>query len=150
MLLVLFQSTLPRGERLYKLLEGGIKKIFQSTLPRGERLVSPAAELTSAGYFNPRSREGSDEVVASHSERRQQISIHAPARGATQRAESSQRITEFQSTLPRGERQTPYQNISIIPSFQSTLPRGERRKGRRVRDRGDRISIHAPARGATV
>ena len=56
------------------------------------------------------------------------ISIHAPARGATVE-ELKRKIAEygFQSTLPRGERQIP----------------APREKGRKY------ISIHAPARGAT-
>ena len=56
--------------------------IFQSTLPRRERLDTPAC----APYFsnfNPRSREGSDSRQVSHL-LVLQISIHAPAKGATQ------------------------------------------------------------------
>ena len=34
---VIFQSTLPRGERRCEAFGGSIKEIFQSTLPRGER-----------------------------------------------------------------------------------------------------------------
>ena len=33
--------------------------------------------------------------------------------------------------------------------FQSTLPQGERRGSGRQKGRADKISIHAPARGAT-
>ena len=77
------------------------------------------------------------------------ISIHAPTRGATASAiELTQYLMKFQSTLPREERHTRYQNgepvmgISIhaptrgatavffvhcpMPLFQSTLPREER------------------------
>ena len=76
------------------------------------------------------------------------ISIHAPARGATQITDEVVAVGAFQSTLPRGER--PFRKpcrfttitISIhapargateraddhdlLPQFQSTLPRGER------------------------
>ena len=79
--LIRFQSTLPRGERLfptffdtsvriisihapargatYKMACSVSLNVFQSTLPRGER---PNAELFCAQWtdFNPRSREGSD------------------------------------------------------------------------------------------
>ena len=76
---------------------------FQSTLPRGERLLFRKS-ITSRHNFNPRSREGSDNVCSFlyilHN-----ISIHAPARGAT----------------------STYQ-LMLLCSF---------------------ISIHAPARGAT-
>ena len=56
----------------------------------------------------------------------------------------------FQSTLPRGERHTFDEDEIIHIKFQSTLPRGERQvtalKFYPVR----RVSIHAPAWGATV
>ena len=56
----------------------------------------------------------------------------------------------FQSTLPRGERQS----YDLIPfkdhRFQSTLPRGERRRQLIEKVTIERISIHAPTRGATT
>ena len=56
---VLFQSTLPRGERLALTIKYTLQTIFQSTLPRGERhLYSMAIPMICD--FNPRSREGSD------------------------------------------------------------------------------------------
>ena len=54
--------------------------------------------------FNPRSREGSD-LYKQWNERVQQISIHAPAKGATQVGFlKSFYSVSFQSTLPRRER----------------------------------------------
>ena len=78
---------------------------FQSTLPRGER------HFSASGDPDPST-----------------ISIHAPARGATQAPVPDQSSPQFQSTLPRGERHsvTPITYIFCM------------------------ISIHAPARGATV
>ena len=120
--------------------------------------------------FNPRSREGSDD------DRTQDtvlldISIHAPARGATDGFVGPCSIARFQSTLPRGERRIVGPEDAKEEKFQSTLPRGERRSGAagpqrlfddfnpRSREGSDipmwpclkegRISIHAPARGAT-
>ena len=77
-------------------------------------------------YFNPRSREGSDQITKMpvinvkrfqstlprgerHADRFCvfsiiDISIHAPARGATQSWQQGYGYKEFQSTLPRGER----------------------------------------------
>ena len=100
---------------------------FQSTLPRGERL-----------------RARRDPQTASV------VSIHAPARGATRASLTCcGPIPQFQSTLPRGERLQPI----VIPSprivFQSTLPRGERRRLAASPQCPERVSIHAPARGAT-
>ena len=98
-----FQSTLPRRERRShfqrtksqcyfnpRSREGSDKvnsyfescfNKFQSTLPRGERLVASHSFFT-VEYFNPRSREGSD-TDWSLDFKHIQISIHAPARGAT-------------------------------------------------------------------
>ena len=56
--------------------------LFQSSLPRGERR-NHSVNITPVSNFNPRSREGSDfdkeKVIANL----QDISILAPARGAT-------------------------------------------------------------------
>ena len=100
---VIFQSTLPRRERptidpkQYTLLnfnprsrEGSDNRPeynqskhykFQSTLPRRERQTSSASGNHGAD-FNPRSREGSDPLMLRYY-RLYQISIHAPAKGAT-------------------------------------------------------------------
>jgi len=58
-----FQSTLPRGER--QITDQTVKagKMFQSTLPRGERHKACFA-AASDKCFNPRSRAGSDLVMA--------------------------------------------------------------------------------------
>ena len=78
----IFQSTLPRGERLEeKILSEELQK-FQSTLPRGER----------PNCFD-------------HCQGEMDISIHAPTRGATFKDCYRLLCWIFQSTLPRGERQ---------------------------------------------
>ena len=144
--------------------------LFQSTLPRGERLLI-CVQFTTLSDFNPRSREGSDnsydfpgrllwqfQSTLPRGERplnryipteADYISIHAPARGATlyvsivfrrypyfnpRSREGSDRPMElndtvkmiFQSTLPRGERRIKSRRYSMSLLFQSTLPRGER------------------------
>ena len=142
--------------------------IFQSTLPRRER---PSLEILSGRhrYFNPRSREGSDHVIG-FLDKLMRISIHAPAKGATWRISQQLPIIQFQSTLPRRERRDPDMPVLGDHIFQSTLPRRERPSleilsGRhryfnpRSREGSDhvigfldklmRISIHAPAKGAT-
>ena len=77
-----FQSTLPRGERLRLDHALDYKAGFQSTLPRGER---HGLAIGAYGHldFNPRSREGSDAHGRIYPIMTFQISIHAPARGAT-------------------------------------------------------------------
>ena len=57
--MIVFQSTLPRGERRKTSSDLLLDIKFQSTLPRGERPIA-AYKLEDKVHFNPRSREGSD------------------------------------------------------------------------------------------
>ena len=123
--------------------------VFQSTLPQGERLRQLLNKLVIV-YFNPRSHKGSDylmRLLIPH----KSISIHAPTRGATFIFIYFFIFNIFQSTLPQGERQW-YLTSSALPwpisihaptrgatqirwrrqskfLFQSTLPQGERLMG---------------------
>ena len=145
-----FQSTLPRGERrillcallviigisIHAPARGATKLqlmkdgdgLFQSTLPRGERLGQPICII--------------DSIL---------ISIHAPARGATY----SLLLSMLQNIdfNPRSREGSDINNTNqeLDPKgFQSTLPRGERLKQDILYEWHSRISIHAPARGATL
>ena len=83
---------------------------------------------SATGYFNPRSRMGSDLKGPDH----------------------WQWHWQFQSTLPHGERLELSGPSALCRAvFQSTLPHGERRVGRACACGEPRISIHAPAWGAT-
>ena len=100
---------------------------FPDMLPRRERRKPSLMYFIPIADFNPRSREGSDQwlpILFVHSK----ISIHAPARGATEVFRITPSMKLFQSTLPRGERRSRRQRLFEIA----------------------RISIHAPASGATV
>ena len=78
-----FQSTRPRGARLSFSHFVKNDNMFQSTRPRGARPYG-SADRGQIGYsFNPRAREGRDEVVANAVGSAGAVSIHAPARGAT-------------------------------------------------------------------
>ena len=120
-----FQSTLPRRERLHVLPVPLFNAEFQSTLPRRERRLH-------AGFHG----------------RRQVISIHAPAKGATSarwfpwsspshfnpRSREGSDISQAQllqdwrisTTLPRRERRCAGGPRAVGVYFQSTLPRRER------------------------
>ena len=78
-------------------------RIFQSTLPREERLWRLFRWLLQTVYFNPRSHERSD-CACSDMPPRTLISIHAPTRGATTMVSYPSSSSLFQSTLPREER----------------------------------------------
>ena len=58
------------------------------------------------------------------------VSIHAPARGATAGRQAHIRGYKFQSTLPHGERPPRASSSPAAEEFQSTLPHGERREPR--------------------
>ena len=90
----------------------------------------PSKPRSFSGYadFNPRSRMGSDYA--------------ASVPGIT-------RPRLFQSTLPHGERLRAMTAAAGRCIFQSTLPHGERLPRLQILAVG-RISIHAPAWGATV
>ena len=76
--------------------------VFQSTLPSGERRYGSTGRFP-LSCFNPRSHVGSDcaegvKVVGLP------VSIHAPTWGATIVCLLPLHLSVFQSTLPRGER----------------------------------------------
>ncbi len=79
-----------------------------------------------AGDFNPRSREGSDGEV-SGGDMGADISIHAPARGATRHYRSFTAATRKISIhAPARGATAEYAHYTNSVLFQSTLPRGER------------------------
>ena len=146
---VLFQSTLPRRERPFRL-----------DVVCNRHLISIHAPAKGATLDH-----NIDNFPGV-------ISIHAPAKGATQIAADKSSQIVFQSTLPRREQLVAQGGLEMAAQFQSTLPRRERRvrAGRiahsalnfnpRSREGSDgiisvlfslgiRISIHAPAKGAT-
>ena len=61
---LIFQSTLPRRERLLPPERTMKHRGFQSTLPRRERRRRRTMIRYGCSYFNPRSREGSDRQTA--------------------------------------------------------------------------------------
>ena len=142
-----FRSTLPRGERPAPLRSSSTNLLFRSTLPRGERQRS-VTMIHCGNVFRstlPRGERPSP--------------LAAGAIGVL-----------FLSTLPRGERRNPIIGYIRKRVFRSTLPRGERQaatkdangisfdpRSRAGSDPVSRqqsahryVSIHAPARGATL
>mgnify|MGYP001052009399 CR=1 FL=1 len=99
----LFQSTRPRGARHLHSDIHHFSCWFQSTRPRGAR----QADLT---------------VLVPDAE----VSIHAPAWGATRRKFWYLTGKQFQSTRPRGARPDMSMAEDLVLWFQSTRPRGAR------------------------
>ena len=113
--------------------------------------TSPTRRRSGKRCFNPRSRAGSDVRGdrVGPPQGKFQSTLPRGERPVT-RASPQRSCTVFQSTLPRGERQAANAPPRCqTSSFQSTLPRGERRRVPGPDGVHGRVSIHAPARGAT-
>ena len=122
-----FQSTRPRGARRASRRLPIFMWTFQSTRPRGARPVRVVVVKPCLFGFNPRAREGRDR-------------FH-PARPSP-RSGFNPRAREGRDLLSRI-------GSALTISFQSTRPRGARHRRLRRRRRRAKVSIHAPARGAT-
>ena len=88
---------------------------FQSTRPRGARRRNHRRHRQ-AQRFNPRAREGRDAAAAAQIHHCN-VSIHAPARGATTPERAAEFVEEFQSTRPRGARRRDEQQRRAVASF---------------------------------
>ena len=99
---------------------------FQSTHPHGVRL-SISTACSSPLRFNPRTRTGCD-CFSSQSLVKPIVSIHAPARGATNLKVLDGVKISFQSTHPHGVRRLVRLNYILYKKFQSTHPHGVRQR----------------------
>ncbi len=167
---LIFQSTLPRGERQHKGHKKSGENRFQSTLPRGERPDYQKAQRTEQQFQSTLPR-GERRSCRRHCRQCRHISIHAPTRGATYTLMQAHKSIDISIHAPtRGATLFTYRGKSAGIKFQSTLPRGERLRSShsnfspfnfnpRSHEGSDRerwidaeyrrISIHAPTRGAT-
>ena len=164
-----FQSTRPRGARPHEIRNHLRAQLFQSTRPRGAQR-SRIAGRRAGSCFNPRARVGRDDVFPlsvipmisfnprarvgrDHGRHRffctGRVSIHAPAWGATYAFPCIPCLIVFQSTRPRGARPLPPCGTDTATPFQSTRPRGARHEAGKNVLVDERVSIHAPAWGAT-
>ena len=129
---------------------GRVLMRFQSTRPRGAR---PFAALCCFLHnrFNPRAREGRDAVDVAASTAASWFQSTRP-RGARPRCttSSARGATCFNPRAREGRDWMTGPTVSARPWFQSTRPRGARREGHVGVDHPLPVSIHAPARGATV
>ena len=102
------------------------------------------------GYFNPRSREGSD--VCRFSSLSRQNDFNPRSREGSDRARTNETRTSghFNPRSREGSDRLIFRLKEIIQEFQSTLPRRERRVLVLAGGLLVYISIHAPAKGATT
>ena len=147
--------------------------LFQSTPPRGGATYAGGAGSQSVIHFNPRPREGGDYHAYYYHTFQSQISIHAPARGATRLVPDLGQVAVISIHAPArgatsGNKSFLWVYLYFNPRpreggdpprlhaqgsgqvFQSTPPRGGRLTGSATVTYGGLISIHAPARGATT
>ena len=145
---VWFQSTLPRGERLEGIFSQKGDGEFQSTLPRGERqeIREKRIALSNVSIHAP-ARGATPRILSVAKPPR--VSIHAPARGATLWSFVASGSTDVSIHAPARGATVECAARSVRRLFQSTLPRGERPMKWHVGFGIAVVSIHAPARGAT-
>ena len=138
-----------RGATIGEFLAVLILGAFQSTHPRGVRLWWPVCVTRPTCSFNPRTHAGCDGGQTITVGDTGVVSIHAPTRGATRPAATSINTTTFQSTHPRGVRlATPDIVLSDI-GFNPRTHAGCDLHNSCHKGRDERVSIHAPTRGAT-
>ena len=124
------------------------KSWFQFTRPQGARHET-GRTICKIRCFNSRARKGRDFFLFSIDSTRS-VSIHAPARGATEEsALTSQRPRSFNSRARKGrDRRCSFAMPGLSICFNSRARKGRDRVHRRG-NQAHRVSIHAPARGAT-
>ena len=95
----------------------------------------PTSSRPEAVDFNPRSRMGSD-MCNARAPRHSDISIHAPAWGATDAANENQgKQRHFNPRSRMGSDDRGRKNKTCQETFQSTLPHGERQRHNGLRKR---------------
>ena len=128
--------------------------------------------MVSIECFNPRAREGRDPPLFVIASCQFNVSIHAPARGATDAVKVLQEqgvvsihapargatasLTEISTKIgvsihapARGATESRHRDLQGRKRFQSTRPRGARLVSAHGICKDCGVSIHAPARGAT-
>ena len=121
--------------------------MFQSTRPRGARRQSQGISAANTG-FNPRARVGRD-FVGSLAHIQAGFQSTRPRGARHRRMQEQAPAIVFQSTRPRGARLFRLPLSGSCFKFQSTRPRGARHSSCDY-CAAKRVSIHAPAWGATV
>ena len=107
--------------------KGSADVSFQSTRPRGARPSAPSL-VGSYPYFNPRARVGRD----------------------SRRCARTSARSNFNPRARVGRDDFHLVDFELADIFQSTRPRGARRSGHQLANFWRKISIHAPAWGATA
>ena len=121
--------------------------MFQSTLPRGERLNRLLLIKTPIS-FNPHSHEGSDNIFSVISVILV-VSIHTPTRGATDYVHTDNNFTQVSIHTPTRGATIDCTFISPVVSVSIHTPTRGATRGRGYAYYYIGVSIHTPTRGAT-
>ena len=166
----MFQSTRPRGARpdgkrlpdtrlvsIHAPARGAtspvrtpmMRSVFQSTRPRGARRASVCGQGPHWSSFNPRARAGRDAARRYSTIAASCFNPRARAGRDASLASSGDASHCFNPRARAGRDTTTHLQVVVQEMFQSTRPRGARRVMAWTIEASDRVSIHAPARGAT-
>ena len=121
--------------------------MFLSTRPRGARPASPWHGADASSFY-PRARGGRDNFYF-YFYLNDNVSIHAPAGGATDPLKMRERIKKVSIHAPAGGATQLGLTYDSGTKFLSTRPRGARHALPTLSARLLTVSIHAPAGGAT-
>ncbi len=105
----------------------GRATMFQFTRPRGARLEQIRSDPARCQVSIHAPARGATRALL-YNAQHQNVSIHAPARGATPTGRLSSLFCEFQFTRPRGARLARNASKRRAVLFQFTRPRGARRQ----------------------
>ena len=144
-----FNPRSHKGSDMVNGWKGILLRIFQSTLPQGERqrvewLLSIETD------FNPRSHKGSDQKKYERLQNRDLFQSTLPQGERRAGCFSLFHARHFNPRSHKGSDLIPMLLQPCICVFQSTLPQGERRQWVLKQSAIYKISIHAPTRGATI
>ena len=134
------------------LIQGYLQRFysFRSALPRGER-PSTGSTIAAPTSFDPRSRAGSDAACDALQALLLEVSIRAPARGATRSTGARAILAEVSIRAPaRGATKRWTSPTPPRTCFDPRSRAGSDHPDRRRAEDVGAVSIRAPARGATV
>jgi len=145
----MFQPTHPHGVRRPLFATDGFGKCVSTHAPARGATGRHCPSCYHAGRFNPRTRTGCDQYVA---ELAIVITCFNPrTRTGCDSTSLLQYVAQrrFQPTHPHGVRRSGVRIQSLRREFQPTHPHGVRLFSQIPESTPDRVSTHAPARGAT-
>ncbi len=146
----MFQSTRPCGARRERVVGVGRWLVVSIHAPvRGATLTfrEPAVR---ACCFNPRARAGRDLRLTCAGELQHEFQSTRPCGARLVDPDVAVCAFQFQSTRPCGARRLYVRGDCVALRFQSTRPCGARPLRHEAGKAVDRVSIHAPVRGATT